>query len=362
MTALESIKTDCRHFKGLYPCAPHKLYKVKCDSCDYYDKTTGKILIIKLGAIGDVIRTTPLLLKLKEEYPTHEIWWLTYTPEVVPGNADRVMDFSLENILNLQSTNFDLLINLDKDYQACSLASSIQADTKKGFILRNGKTFPADANADAKFLTGLFDDLNKLNTKSYVEEMFEICGWNFKGEEYILECNKSLADDLIIENNGKKIVGLNTGCGDRWVSRLWSTEHWLQLIELLQSKGYHPLLLGGKQEHERNLELSTQSGAQYLGHFSLQKFIALVDRCDVIVSQVTMAMHIAIGLKKTLILMNNIFNKHEFDLYGRGEIIEPAKECTCFFSPACKNENYFCMDHLTPESIYAAILRNCDNV
>jgi heptosyltransferase-2 len=32
--------------------------------------------------------------------------------------------------------------------------------------------------------------------------------------------------------NGKKIVGLNTGCGKRWVTRMWETENWVQLIQM----------------------------------------------------------------------------------------------------------------------------------
>jgi heptosyltransferase-2 len=82
-----------------------------------------------------------------------------------------------------------------------------------------------------------------------------------------------------------------------------------------------------------------------------------MNHCDAIVSAVTMAMHIAVGLKKPLILMNNIFNKYEFELYGRGEIVEPDKECKCFFSPNCKNEEYFCMEHLKPEKIFSAVKR-----
>ena len=71
---LEAIKTDCRYFRGDIPCKPHKNYNAHCIDennalCSYYDKITEKILIIKLGAIGDVIRTTPLLTKLKQEHP-----------------------------------------------------------------------------------------------------------------------------------------------------------------------------------------------------------------------------------------------------------------------------------------------------
>ncbi|MFC7668183.1 hypothetical protein ACFQT0_12935 [Hymenobacter humi] len=57
---------------------------------------------------------------------------------------------------------------------------------------------------------------------------------------------------------------------------------------------------------------------------------------DTIVTQVTMAMHISIALRKPTILMNNIFNPHEFDLYGRGQIVQPNRECVCFYRGTCK--------------------------
>ena len=36
-----------------------------------------RILIIKLGAIGDVLRTTSVLAGLREKYPNSQIDWLT---------------------------------------------------------------------------------------------------------------------------------------------------------------------------------------------------------------------------------------------------------------------------------------------
>ncbi len=348
--------SDCRHFKGYIPCRPHKEHGCHCETCPEYSKITKKILIIKLGAIGDVIRTTPLLTKLWEEEPEAEIWWLTYSPDVVPAKVDKVLGFNLESITTLRNIHFDLIINLDKDFEACALASEIYSDDTWGYILDKGRPAPANKNAEHKFVTGLFDDVSKANTKNYMEEIFEICGWEFNGEEYLLDVDNSIEWD--IPNEGKKIIGLNTGCGARWVSRLWDNKYWIELIELLQANGWFPILLGGSQEHNNNTKLHEQTGACYLGHFPLQKFISLMGQCDGIVSAVTMGMHIAIGLKKPLLLMNNIFNPNEFELYGRGEIIQPDKECKCYFSPRCKNDEYFCMDHLKPKSVYEAIRRH----
>ncbi len=63
----------------------------------------------------------------------------------------------------------------------------------------------------------------------------------------------------------------------------------------------------------------------------MKTFINLVSNMDLVVTAVTMAMHITLGLEKKIVLFNNIFNKNEFELYGLGEIIEPENKCTCFF-------------------------------
>lgn len=345
-------KSDCKYFRGDVPCKPHKDYGVHCEGCNYYEKLEGRILIIKLGAIGDVIRTTPLLRRIKKQHPNYEIWWLTLTPEILPEIVDLKLGFQLENIILLQSIEFDWLINLDKDLQACSLASLIKAYKKSGFWLENDKPAPINKLAIPKYLNGLFDDLSKANTKSYLEEIFEISGWNYEKEEYILDC----ADDYKFDfNKGNKIViGLNTGCGSRWTSRLWPETHWVELIKLLQRDGFLPLLLGGEQEIAKNKRLAEQTNATYLGSFPLRQFISLVNQTDLVVTAVTMALHIAIGLKKKVVLFNNIFNPNEFELFGRGVIVEPDKECKCYYKGQCAND-YFCMDYLSPTKVYEKI-------
>ncbi|PLX32405.1 MAG: glycosyltransferase family 9 protein [Ignavibacteria bacterium] len=363
MSASIVFKADCRHFRGDIPCKPHKQEGVHCVDCRYYEPTDRNILIIKLGAIGDVIRTTPLVEKLRSEYPTGRIWWLTLTPEVLPASVDYKLRFDMASVISLLAVNFDLVINLDKDREACAILDRLEASVKKGFTIRNGICAPIDDDAVHKFHTGIFDDVNQANTKHYVEEMFEICGYEWKGEEYQLDVQQPFDIEAaamslgLAVDTGKPIIGLNTGCGGRWTSRLWDEENWAELARRCRAEGFQPLFLGGEQEHEKNERLAKRSGGLYLGHFPLQTFIALMDRCDVIVSAVTMAMHLAIGLKRPLVLFNNIFNRHEFELYGRGEILEPSKPCTCFFQATCRNEEYQCMEHLEVDRVFDAVQR-----
>lgn len=360
MIKLSDVKLDCRHFRGHIPCKPNKLYGVMCNDCKYYDKIKKKILIIKLGAAGDVIRTTPLLYPIRKEYPDSKIYWLTYSSELVPVNTDpkvdEVLKYNLQNVSYLLASEFDVVINLDKDYEAISIMNDISSKKKIGYTIKDGYCYPAGKSAEHKYLTGIFDNISKENKQNYMEEIFDICGYKFNGEKYILERNKEFDKDWSLNFN-KKVIGLNTGAGERWTSRLWKDESWIKLITKLKSENYEVILLGGPSEHEKNTLLNEVTGAKYFGVFDLKTFINLADKCDVIVTQVTMSMHIAIALGKKLVLMNNIFNPNEFELYGNGEIIHPRKECKCFFQPKCINKEYECMDFMMPDDIYDACLR-----
>lgn len=345
------VNQDCRYFCGDIPCSYHKKEGVECENCSYYDPIKEKILIIKLGAAGDVIRTTPILRKLKQEFPNAHITWLTKSPELVPMDwVDEIFPFDLEHTLLLQAGSFDIVYNLDKDLEAVALADLVNSHEKKGFLLNsdNNKCMPADNDARQKFLTGIFDSVNKANKKSYPQELFEICGFEFNGEKYILNNFPQYASEWDIPEK-KPLIGLNTGCGGRWTSRLWPEEYWIELAKKLKKDGKGVLILGGPDEHEKNQRIAKKSGATYLGHFPLQKFINLVDQCDLVVTAVTMAMHIAIGLEKKIVLFNNIFNPNEFELYGLGEILEPEMDCDCFFSPTCPND---CMRTLRVETVF----------
>ena len=347
-----NFKTDCKFFKGNVPCIPNKKYDVQCDNCIYYAPVAYRILIIKLAAIGDVIRTTPVLTRLRKLYPNALIYWLTSTPDILPDEVDYKLEYSYENIQVLKSIQFDLLLNLDKSGEACSATYQIPSYSKRGFTLLDGKPYPINKAAEHKYITGIFDSVSKANTKSYVEEIFEICEiGEFNNEEYILDVDTK--NCIVLPSKSlAKVIGLNTGCSDRWKSRLWDLENWVELAEKLIDRKYEVVLLGGENENINNKYIAKKSGAKYFGTFPIKDFISIVNFCDLVVSQVTLVAHIAIALKKKLVLMNNIFNKHEFYLYGRGKIIEPDINCNCFYSPVCKND---CMKYITVATVLQTI-------
>ena len=357
---IQDLHFDCIHFRGDMPCRPNKESGKVCDTCTEYQPISKRILIIKLGALGDVIRTTPLLERYRKEYPHCHITWITNYPEILPKDAlDCIRTFTFSDVFIVTKQHFDIAVNLCKDEEAAMLLAECNAKHKFGFIWSEGHLSIANPESEHKLLTGLFDSYSKANTKSYVEEIFEICGFDYQQEPYSLNVDSKQMDHwsyLKESAQNKPIIGLNTGAGSRWPTRLWPEENWKQLIVALQNVGYAPLLLGGNDEHERNTLLKQETGAMYEGVFPLETFIAISAQCDVIVTAVSMTMHIALGLGKKMVLFNNIFNKHEFDVFGRGEIIEPETGCDCYYGAQCSRER-ICMKDISVNTVFAAIQR-----
>jgi ADP-heptose:LPS heptosyltransferase len=356
---LTEIKFDCKYFKGEIPCSPNKLRGKICSSCDEYERIETRILIIKLGAIGDVMRSTPLLTRFKKDYTSPHITWITLTPEVLPKEmVSEACRFDFASVYKIENSEYDIAINLDKDKEACMLLQNVKSKNKFGFIWKDNHVSIATAHAEHKLITGVFDNISKQNTKNYMEEIFEICDMKFNDEPYLINFDPKLAGKFKFiqeKAGGKKIIGLNTGCGKRWQTRLWPESYWVELIKKLQTENCFPLLLGGPDEDDMNRKYAATTGAFYPGTFTLPEFIALSSICDCILTAVSMMMHIAIGLKKPLVLFNNIFNKHEFYLYNKGVIVEPTSGCDCYYGNSCKRNEKHCMKDISVERIFSSI-------
>ena len=121
-------KSDCLHFLGHVPCKPHKQQGFHCENCPVYTPIEKRILIIKLGAMGDVIRTTPLITRYKKLYPSAKFTWITLFPDILPKNEiHEIYKLGVEAILYAQNTDWDIAINLDKEKEASALLKMVNA-------------------------------------------------------------------------------------------------------------------------------------------------------------------------------------------------------------------------------------------
>ncbi len=236
------------------------------------------ILIIKFGAIGDVLRTTPLLTALKQKYPQSKISWLTDkgSQEVLFGNSfiDEIFIYSKGPQKKLLEEKFDLAICLDKEKQAIETMMKIQASQKMGFGQGSqGECVALDKKSEYAVRLGIDDELKfRQNQKTYQEITFEQVGLKFQKEEYLFSVTEEerryaqlLYEKLDISLDEKlrllrPIVGLNTGSGRRFSGKKLPLSSYVEIVQrLTRERNCRVVLLGGPQEGERNLRIEKEA-------------------------------------------------------------------------------------------------------
>jgi heptosyltransferase-2 len=367
---IREIAFDCRYFLGDRPCSWHKQEQVHC-TCDRYDPIREQILIIKLDAMGDVLRTTAILPALAEAHPGGAITWVTrpesiallaknpYLAEVVPYGAD--------TLVHLFNRTFDRVINLDAGKISAGLAALARSPRKDGFLLtETGQVTPTNEAARAWLEMGLFDDLKRRNTRTYQSIMAEILGLPLAKCRYVLQLSdeeqaraRSHLERLGVDLDAP-IVGLNTGAGGRWQLKQWRLDGFLELCTQLRlDLGAQILLLGGKAERDRHERLAADSLVPVFdagNDNDLRHFAALVAQCNVVVSGDTLAMHIALATERRVVVLFGPTSAAEIELYGLGDKLYPDMNCLGCYKETCDLVPN-CMDLIGVDLVAKAVKR-----
>jgi len=286
-----------------------------------------KILIIKLGALGDVLRTRSILIGLKEKYPDSEIWWITKPDSKQVLVDDPLINHILTTPINFIEEKFDELYNFDIEEEATKLAQGIFAEKKFGFYSEDG--FVASFNFPSEYyLNTLFDDeLKKTNKKTYQEMMFEVAELCYKQQHSYLnltEQDKQYADKFIQENNidTSKLIGIHIGYSSRWPSRSWTYEKIKDFVIKAKEKEYNILLFGGINEKEKQDKLSRELGQQGVTVYknnpdnTLKQFASLVNICYRLICSDSLSLHTSLALKKPTIGLFFCTSPDEIEGYG----------------------------------------------
>ena len=355
------IAPDCRHYLGDRPCTYNQL----CNDCKHYDPYSHNICIIKLGALGDVIRTLCILPQLRKNFPAAKITWVTMPNgcRMLAGHPmiDRLMEFDHLTNLVLTHERFDTVISLDKEPAPCALAMSLQAHRKLGIGLSEwGTPVPLNEEAHAYFHLGLSDHLKfTINTKSYPQLIYQALGMTYQGQRYELPVTKQARERIRFHlatrgwKPSKPSLGINVGAGHVFANKMWPAHRIADLITLLQQQpDLQILLLGGPEEKPIvkaiSARLRTQNAIQNLidtgTNHDEPSFVALVDTCDTIFCGDTMAMHVAIARHKPVVVYFGPTCHQEIDLFGQGEKIIATVPCAPCYKRHC-DHNDICVLH-----------------
>jgi ADP-heptose:LPS heptosyltransferase len=362
------IKFDCRHFLGDRPCLFHKAEGVTCSDCGSYSPAGKRILIIKLGAMGDVLRTTSILPALRKQFNTPHVTWITRKESVdlLENNPclDSILETHVDSLARLQIEAFDLVINPETSKESAALASMVRGKRKKGFGLSpRGFVFTFNPEADELFHMGLLDDLKKRNRKTYEQLICRLSGLPYERVPPMLcltEDEIRRGEEFLAKKRLKKRprVGINTGGGTRWPLKRWTTEGFINLGKRLSRQlGVQVLLFGGPSEAEINRKISAKAGRGVIdtGCFNPpRQFATLLNLCDVVVTGDSLALHIGLALHKRMVVLLGPTSETEIDLYGLGKKITAEMDCLCCYRQVC-DQSPNCMESIPMETVYRSV-------
>jgi hypothetical protein len=178
-----------------------------------------KILILKLNATGDVVRTTPLLRCLEGE-----ITWITARNNIhlldrLAGNLRAVCWEDRETV---RDTGYDLVINLEDDVESAAFVKRTGSKQLFGAHLNGRDTLSYTENSRRWFdmsLISLYgkqraDALKFQNRQTYQELIFQGLGMHFSGGKYVLP------EPLYTDLSGD--VALAPVAGSVWPMKNWA--------------------------------------------------------------------------------------------------------------------------------------------
>lgn len=364
------VNFDCRYYRGNRPCEFHKTSGNICADCQEFEKIEFRILIVKLAALGDVLRTTSILPALTRKYPQAAVTWITmnnakpllYNNEYI----HRVLTIESNYLEFILNEEFDLGICLEADPLSAAILSLAKCKIKKGYIqTAAGFVIPNHSEAEEWFAMGVNDNLKRKNRKTYCEHIYQICGLAGKITPPLLHLypkDEAFAASFSANYSlqQQKVLGINTGGGQRWQLKKWILEHYIQLIRLLAeaNPSLKIILYGGPEEIEFNAKIiksvpETVIDAGCLN--SVGEFAALINLVDVFLTPDSLGMHISTALSKVTLVLVGPTSPWELNTFGKGEIIYYRKlDCISCYLNTC-NKKVNCMNSLTPEFVFSRI-------
>ena len=294
-----------------------KLRKIKKDKIR-------KVLIVHLGAIGELLITTPILPVLKKELNCEITYMLNRGMEAIFENNPYISNILIynqdfkENISDLKKGNFDLAIIISPGSIKLSLRCFLA-----GIKYRIGG-FGGFKRGPSFFFTRKTFPINHKHT---IEKNLDIIrqigidNKNPKMEIYLSEQEKQKTKEITSKLKVKDYIivhpGFGSVMGNKYPSRLWPLERYAQVIDYLIEKYNMNVILTGNEEEtiisEKIIRL-TKNRKEVIdccGKFTLREFMALIDSAKLVIESSTGVVHIACALKTPVI-----------DFIGRGDLSE----------------------------------------
>ncbi|MEM4264028.1 MAG: glycosyltransferase family 9 protein [Candidatus Woesearchaeota archaeon] len=332
---------------------------------------TDKILIIKLWAMGESILTLPMIKELRKAYPSAKISVLcrernkdvyTLNPDI-----DEIILFEPKNIFGLIKLfkRFDLVIDCEPYLKTSALASFYLGKRRIGF----------SHGARAWMYTDKIDYNDQQHVVDTYLDFLKLLGMQKKADALVKLCYSSEDKAKVMEmlapvlKQKKQLIGFCAGAAESTRERMWPKEKFAELADrLIKDYDAQVIFIGSKKESELEDSViqkmkNKHNTVNLAGRTSVKELFALIEMCDLFISNDTGPMHIAAAQGVRTIGLFGPNTPVRFAPYGKGNIFIYHKiDCSPCINvhkgkvPDCNNKiKGECMQKISVDEVLAAV-------
>lgn len=284
------------------------------------------LLVVRLGAMGDIIHTLPAVAALRAAFPTARIGWIVEerwaellcarnSPNSGPRGPSRpLVDFV--HCVNTKAWRKSLLARETQRQISSSLrevrdlkyevAVDFQGALKSAVIARSSKTRTlVGSDHPSETPARLLYTRRVATTKAHVVEQYHSLAEAVAGNTLTIpavefpqdaKAEESIANKLAELGVNKNFVILNPGAG--WGAKQWPPEHYGTVAVAIAADGLTPLINCGPSEEALVHAVRAASNGKALPiSCTIAELIALIRRARLFIGGDTGPLHLAAALR-----------------------------------------------------------------
>ena len=317
------------------------------------------ILIIKLGALGDVVLSVPQLLRLVKAHAGDRITLLTAPAhvEIVADLPLQVVAFQRKGFIEmlrvvhwLLGQHFDVVYDLQGSLRSRVMTLLTQAGKRVGRNPGIAYTHTPPSMSDS---VHAFDRLNDILVAGGIEAAAPVPRLPVSAAA----ASRSTAWLQQQGLAGRPLVLIHAGSSRRWLSKRWSEAHFQALAIHLEARGFAVIWIGGGDERTLNSRLASHAGVDATAAFGFAGLRVLADHAVFAVTSDSGPMHVlsAAGLPVYAFFGPTDWRRSHAPGQAARVLVNPVP-CSPCHRPVCPPQRrHACLLGITPGNVLARL-------
>ena len=322
-----------------------------------------KILIVRLGALGDVVHTVPAAAALRRAYPDARIDWVVDARHAafarLVTSLDRVVALEhptlgawLQLLQTLRPARYDVALDFQGLMKSAVIARASGARRVAGFSIWHLREKGA-----RPFYSDVGDGRDAAHVIQKNLKLLSVVGVDTAAVEFPLSHSPSAVVEAVRHQaSGRPIALVNPGAA--WPNKRWPASRFGEVAAFLKEvRGLDPFVLWGPSERPLAEDVVSASGgsARIAPATSTTDLVELSRAAALMVSGDTGPLHIAAAAGTPVVA---IFGPTDPDRNGpwtpEDEVVSRYGSCGCHYRRQCRQPAW-CLEEITVAEVTAAI-------